>query len=237
MDNSPKLLLVNNYQTDLEVNLLFPKGRRVLTIGCRVPVGQAVDVCARLNLPKMEARAIVEASPDYITMFSRGRMVELVDVEQTVKEETTAREEKRRQTYRKLVDCGITPSGILVGPPEGMSTEKYEKVLDKMFETPPPRPVYVPDEVKVPAVQAAPIVKNEVPSIAAAELPSETLTESTITASSSEALEPGVREALSDAIPSTRWSKEKLLEHARSKNLDVSEEMSKNALLRKIRGA
>lgn len=41
---------------------------------------------------------------------------------------------------------------------------------------------------------------------------------------------------LDAATPSTRWSKEQLLEHARSRGLQVTDDMSKNAILRKLRG-
>lgn len=39
-----------------------------------------------------------------------------------------------------------------------------------------------------------------------------------------------------DAVPSTKWSKDRLFAYAKEKGLSVTDDMSKNALLRKIRG-
>lgn len=51
-----------------------------------------------------------------------------------------------------------------------------------------------------------------------------------------EALEPGMMEKMSDALPSTKWTKTQLANYARERGIDV-DGLSKNAILRKIREA
>lgn len=49
-------------------------------------------------------------------------------------------------------------------------------------------------------------------------------------------LEPGLKDMIVDTIPSTRWTQERLAEHAVKLGIDIKG-LSKNAILRKIRGA
>lgn len=49
-------------------------------------------------------------------------------------------------------------------------------------------------------------------------------------------LEPGLREEVSASLPSTKWTKQQLLEYALERGLNVTEDSSKNQILRRIRG-
>jgi len=48
-------------------------------------------------------------------------------------------------------------------------------------------------------------------------------------------VEPSMQQLVEEALPSTRWSREKLLAYALDRKLDVNESTSKNNILRKIR--
>lgn len=241
----PRLLLCNHYHTDLEINLLQPRGRRLQVFGCRVPAGGAVDVCARLGLSKFEARIIVEASPDYINFHARNRMVELVDpAEQPAL--VDSREAKRQGIIQALKEMGAPPSGVLIGPPEGMGIEEHQATLDKMFtarllrpSTPvggDPSPEAPTEKVMNPVI-ARMLEEQELGDGPLPELVEETLVEKEAAQPDAvSALDPGVKEALTDNMPSSRWSREKLAEYAKAKGLDVPDDMSKNAILRKLRG-
>lgn len=188
------LLLVNHYHTDIDLTLLQPKGRRMQTYGCRIPASGALDICARLGMPKDEARVIVETSPDYIAFHSRNRMVELVDPTEPSQQSETP--------------VGGDPLPPVFEPK--ILNPVIARLLDEQRLSEEPLPMLAEELVDSDTDIAQPEATG--------------------------ALDPGVKDALADSMPSSRWSREKLIDFANAKGLDISDDMSKNAILRKLRG-
>ena len=181
-----KLLLINRYQTDIELSLAKMVSVRATTLRhdrermtpLRIPSGQSVDICKFLGMSKDEAKAVLQASPDYVRMHSRGKMVLLSDEEHAVHIET----ERPK----------IVPKAVQV------ETEVRDYSV-------------VPGDTLDPPADAQP--------------------------AQTDGLDPAVKQQFSDNLPSTRWDRERLAEYAKGKGIEVYDGMSKNAILRKIRGA
>lgn len=259
-----RLVLLSNCDNDLNVNVMRPQGRRLLIVGCLVPAGGLLDVCARLECSKLEARQLIERSPDYV-LYRSKRWLSLVEVEakserdarrgsQKPEEALSLAERRRLEELAKLELTDTPISGLLEGPPPGVSDEEYVKLLDKMVNPPKPAPIGDPTPPKPQAPVRNAVVERlteqmrqmkandpeyrfELMEKAAAtgQAVDDSVDVSKADTGSSGDLDPGARAQLADTIPSTRWDRERLLEYARSRGLQVPDDAAKNFILRKIR--
>lgn len=227
------LLLVNRHP-DANVSLLLelakPLHRNAQTTAVRVEHNKLCDICAILSTDKVTARNIVESSEDYIKMRAKA-WIDLVDTEETI-EDTKAR---RLLEIEKMKDAVIsdpvsaqTSSSAVVAPLPVQGTSEPPPDI-KMAPLP-----YVPQHYKEKLIGDGERMPPTFITVDPSD-PSRMESDSQL-AETGDALEGSVRAQVDDAIPSSKWPREKLLEYAKKRGMDVPDNMSKNAILRKIRG-
>jgi hypothetical protein len=234
-----RLLLVNHADSAMELSFPWRRGPRRPFVFARVPLNGVVDIAEVFpELSKDQARVVIENSPDYIR-FRTKFLVELVD-------------ESSPPPDRRLPPVVETKTGFNVLPIDSPEMPPMPPNGD-----PEPAPYHpftppMPIERGVTRERAAEILAQEKAAAEAYQKAQKAheagdLAPMTMPPSSSEAaesgeptatggLEPGMKEQLADSIPSTRWSQERLTAYAAEKGIDVTG-LSKNAVLRKIRGA
>lgn len=237
-----RLLLCNHHFTDLEFSFLWSRGRRQPTVPCRVPFCGLVDIGVLLpELTKEQARAVIEASPDFIKARAALR-VELIDESNPPEVRIPDVVSMAHDGSLQLVPLGSTldtqPGDR---PPMGGDPLPPINHADELPLPPWPRTTKEDGQRMIAEEKAATAAFLEAQARSRGEAVPDGAPDAQALAETGEpeaagALEPGMKDLLADTIPSTRWSAEKLAEYAMARGLDVKG-MSKNAILRKIRGA
>lgn len=220
----PRLILQNDSETDVDLSLnkqvscgqtTLRKNRFRLT-PCHIKAGGYIDVCVLLEMDVASAREVVESSHDY-KMLHLHRHLHLVDLDETLAKWQAGEHPPvvESEPWEEPYESRRSTRGAHL-PPE----------LDEFGEPIPGVPQTNSARARASAAlpKASPDDPTTTPVIDAAE------------PAAAGALDPGIRAALADSIPTTKWDKTKLLEYARAKGLTIPDDMSKNSILRKLRG-
>lgn len=173
-----------------------------------IPAGQKVDLCKFLGLSASAAERVLEESPEARVAAKRFGLAVLFDppkLEQLARMALTSAQE----THAKLSTEAMRPVDPPNAVPAGVDLEAAGLPLDTplMFNTPTADKPFRMDDVNDRIEEGV-------------EIPSTTGVE--------DAVQPDETE------PSTAWTKDKLVEYARSRGLDTGG--SKLQILRRIRG-
>lgn len=228
-----RLLLVNHTTSDVLLDLVWPLHKNSPTTPCKVPVNGVLEVLGLFpTLAKAEVKSIVLSSPDYQAAYVK-RLVELYD-------EADAVPETESPPLRNgLVELPSPPPVIELAPigdPSPPSTHPDTLPLPSQpGTTREDGQKMIENEKRIAAAfqEAQKLSRGD--GVRPAPSPMELDGDEKEPAASG-TLDPGVKELLVDTIPSTRWSHERLVEHAQAKGIDTKG-MSKNAILRRLRGA
>lgn len=210
-----RLLIVNQHDTTIVLDIAYAKSvaaatmrrGRVIPTTVTIPVNGAVNLCEVLNVSKAEALQIVESSPNIDRMWHRGNMIRVVDPD--------------------IADAA-------------RAARKAASLVETMAATPPTTQEHVFQ------ARIAPVLPSAAAHVPTAAHGSDAPTSPGMTTAFDDgttqeiaptgALDPNLRQVASDAIPSTRWERERLIDYARTRGLEIPDDMSKNAVLRKLRG-
>lgn len=224
------LTLVNESPGQLILSLakvrFLKRGRRhMMTL--KIEPKCTVELCAELEIDKAEALEIVENSADITAMREKG-LLTVIDTDAEADARTVEEAARRLSTHKKdgrlewLVDTARKMERAGVSP----DYEAHKALLD---------------DVIVKSLSAEGKKHRERNEVRREELGNElgndversTTSSTNIT---SDALDPSIREALTDNTPSSKWTRDRLMEHAKSKGIEVRDGDSKNRILRKLRG-
>jgi hypothetical protein len=97
--------------------------------------------------------------------------------------------------------------------------------------------VYTVDYIEYPPLQVSPATSSDVRRNERVIEPTEYAKEEEVQAAAELAQAVGITASteFSDSIPSARWSRERLLQHAKDRGINVPDNISRNALLKKLR--
>ena len=219
-----RLFLLNRHYTDVELGLNRPVSCRATTLRrdrtrptpIHIKAGSHVNVCELLGVSKDEARRVVESSSDYISLRISQRL-SLIDPDESFERWTLGDYEKVPAVMREEpYEIRRSTRGKHL-PPE----------LDE-FGEPIPKETATVESVRRPVHSSAP-TGGEAP-------PDGGVLDEAKEPAAAGALDPGVREAIADSTPSTKWDRERLVAFAVARGIIVPDGMSKNAILRKLRG-